>query len=94
VAGVSFSNQERPWRSSVVAEPSGRLSTMPWSRSPRRCISCTAVLLALAGALCQGAMVVAGYMTGLVDRLAAVAAAVTAVFILTTLPHSLKKNGL
>jgi hypothetical protein len=67
---------------------------MPWCRSGRRCISCTAVLLAFAGALCQGALVVAGYMTKLVDRLVAVATAVAAVFILAVLTGLPQKNGL
>jgi len=92
VAVASFSNQERRWRSRVIAEPSGRLSTMPWSRSRRRCISRAAVLVAFASALCQGVMVIAGYTTGLVDRLAAVVAAVVAAFILAILLHSLKKT--
>jgi hypothetical protein len=73
------------WRSSIVAEPPGRLSTMSRSASRRRRSCCVAVLLAFTGALCQGGMVAAGYMTGLVDRLAAVSAVVAAVFILAAL---------
>jgi hypothetical protein len=65
---------------------------MSWSGSQRRWISRTAVLLALAGALCQGVMVVAGYMTGLVDRLMALSAVVAATFILAVLAGVLSKK--
>ncbi len=90
------SSQDGPWRSSISAESSGRLSTfalVPIStamhlmhRGSRGVGRCT-----MPG---RTATVVADYMKGLIDRLVAVSAAVAAVFILAVLTGLSQKNGL